>query len=179
MNDTECIKMYKTFIEPYFLYAIEAWGHSLQSEKDILVKLQSKVLRILFNCYRTADAWKQADGQIRDIRELYQTVINKLCMKHHFGALPNNFAKEIMPEFNIDQLDNKITRISLNDMYDYKSNQNLDNTKFKNSCKENWNSLSFQLKVLPYSLSKIHMHRAIKTLSSLKQQIKNNSIQKT
>ena len=26
MNDNDCIKMYKTFIEPYFLYAIEVWG---------------------------------------------------------------------------------------------------------------------------------------------------------
>ena len=40
MNDNDCIDMYKTFIEPYFLYAIEAWGHSIQSENDALVKLQ-------------------------------------------------------------------------------------------------------------------------------------------
>ena len=49
MNNEECIKMYKTFIQPYFLYALEAWGHSIQSDNDLLVKVQSKVLRILFN----------------------------------------------------------------------------------------------------------------------------------
>ena len=91
MNDNDCIDMYKTFIEPYFLYAIEAWGHSIQSENDALVKLQSKVLRILFNCYRTTDAWKHSNGQISDIRDLYTIVIRKICMKHQFGALPKKF----------------------------------------------------------------------------------------
>ena len=111
MNNNDCIDMYKTFIEPYFLYAIEAWGHSIQSEKDILVKLQSKILRILFNCYRTADAWKHTNGKIHDIRDLYSTVIRKLCMKHHFEALPKNFSLNIMPELNVGQLENKISRI--------------------------------------------------------------------
>ena len=36
MTDSDCINMYKTFIEPYFLYAIEAWGHSIQSENYAL-----------------------------------------------------------------------------------------------------------------------------------------------
>ena len=54
MNENNCIDMYKTFIEPDFIYAIEACGHSIQSENDLLIKLQSKIMRILFNCYRTA-----------------------------------------------------------------------------------------------------------------------------
>ena len=54
MNENNCIDMYKTFIEPYFLCAIDACGHSIQSENDLLIKLQSKIMRILFNCYRTA-----------------------------------------------------------------------------------------------------------------------------
>ena len=70
--------MYKTFIQPYFLYAMEVWGHTIKSDKDILVKLQSKVLRILFNCYRTADAWRYGNGHITDIRSLYKIVIKKL-----------------------------------------------------------------------------------------------------
>ena len=69
--------MYKTFIEPYFLYAIEVWGYSIQSDNDILVNIQSKVLRILFKCYRTADAWRHSDGQINSISELYNNVIKK------------------------------------------------------------------------------------------------------
>ena len=163
MNDNDCTAMYKTFIEPYFLYAIEAWGHSIQSENDVLVKLQSKVLRILFNCYRTSDAWKHSNG-IRDIRDLYCSVIQKLCMKHHFEALPKTFAANMMPNLNINQLENKITRISLNDMYNYKNCQNLERTQFKTSCIDNWNKLPMNLKALPYSSGKEYLHRALKNL---------------
>ena len=165
MTDNDCINMYKTFIEPYFTYAIEAWGHSILSEKDLLIKLQSKVLRILFNCYRTSDAWKHSNGQIMDIRDLYSTVIRKLCMKHHFEALPKNFTMNIMPELNVMQLENKISRISLKHMYNYKNCQNLCTTQFKTSCIKNWNSLSFDLKVLPYSFGKNYLHRALKNLT--------------
>ena len=164
MTDSDCINMYKTFIEPYFIYAIEAWGHSINSEKDPLVKLQSKVLRILFNCYRTFDAWKHSNGQISDIRDLYNNIIRKLCMKHQFEALPYSFSVNIMPELNINQLENKISRISLNNMYNYKNCKNLDSTRFKRSCIDNWNSLSFELKVLPYSSGKECLHNALKKL---------------
>ena len=164
MTDSDCINMYKTFIEPYFIYAIEAWGHSILSENDLLVKLQSKVLRILFNCYRTADAWKHSIGQISDIRDLYSTIIRKLCMKHQFEALPNNFSTNVMPILNVNQLENKISRISLQDMYNYKKCKNIDSTKFKTSCIKNWNSLPFEFKTLPYSHGKKYLHRALKHL---------------
>ena len=162
MNDNECIKMYKTFIEPYFLYAIEAWGHSIQSEKDILVRLQSKVLRILFNCHRTADAWNHANNQITNIEILYRKVIKKLCVKHHYQMLPNSFSENIMPKLYVSQLENKITRISLNDMYNYANCEDTNNTPFKTSCIQNWNSLSFSFKTLPYSSGKECLHKTLK-----------------
>ena len=34
MEEKEVIKMYKAFIQPYFLYGIEVWEHSVKSEKD-------------------------------------------------------------------------------------------------------------------------------------------------
>ena len=166
MTDSDCTKMYKIFIEPYFIYAIEVWGHSILSENDSLVKLQSKVLRILFNCYRTLDAWKHSNGQISDIRDLYSTVIRKLCMKHQFEALPKNFSENIMPNLNINQLENRISRISLKDMYNYRNCQKLDSTQFKTNCIKHWNSLSFELKVLPYLSGKECLHRALKNLKT-------------
>ena len=164
MNENDCIKMYKTFIEPHFLYAIEVWGHSVQSDNDILVKLQSKVLRILFNCHRTADAWKHSNGQISSITELYSTVIRKLCMKHHFGLLPNCISENLMPELYVKQLENKVTRISLKDMYNYNNCDKFNRTPFKISCSKLWNSLSFELKLLPYISGKDYLHRALKKL---------------
>ena len=86
MNDEKKIKMYKAFIQPYFLYAMKVWGHTIKSDSDILVKLQSKVLRILFNCYRTADAWRHCNGQITDIRNLHNMAIKKLCMNNHLHS---------------------------------------------------------------------------------------------
>ena len=97
---------------------------------------------------------------------LYSTVIRKLCMKHQFEALPKNFSANVMPELNINQLDNKVTHISLNDMYNYKKRQNLSKTQFKTNCIKNWNKLPMDLKVLPYLSGKECLHRALKTIKN-------------
>ena len=34
MESSDSIKMYKTFIQPYFLYAIEIWGHTVKSDRS-------------------------------------------------------------------------------------------------------------------------------------------------
>ena len=75
MEEKEVIKMYKAFIQPYFLYGIEVWGRSVKSEKDILLRLQSKVLRIIFDCKRSGDAWIDNNYQIDNIQDLYYDVI--------------------------------------------------------------------------------------------------------
>ena len=165
MTTTDCINMYKTFIQPHFTYAIEAWGHTVQSDSDILVKLKSKVLRIILNCYRTTDAWRHTSGSIKDIRELYKTMLNKLSMKHHYGSLPTNFSQNIMPEFNVGQLKNKVSRISLETMYNYKNSKNTCDSKLKKNCISNWNSLAFEIKVLPYLSGKDSMYKSLKHIS--------------
>ena len=62
-------------------------------------------------------------------------------MKHHYGKLPHHFGKNVMPDFNITQLDNKITRISLDHMYDYKNSPKLSISDLKINCINQWNSL--------------------------------------
>ena len=96
-------------------------GHSVKSEKDILLRLQSKVLRIIFDCKRSGDAWIHNNYQIDNIQDLYYDVIKKLCTKHHAGLLPCKFAKSVMPEFYAVHLQNRVTRISLDQMYNYKN----------------------------------------------------------
>ena len=154
--------MYKTFFEPYFFYGIEVWGHSIQSENDMLVKLQSKIIRYIFSCARTQDAWKHCNGCINSIDTIYNNVIKKLCMKHHFGLLPHHFSNYIMPDFNIDQLQNKI---SLHKMYDYKKSPNLLETNLKANCVNNWNNLPLEIKCMPYSNSKSKLYETLKTLN--------------
>ena len=155
--------MCKTFIEPYILfYGIKVWGHITQYENDILAKLQSKIIRIIFSCARTQDAWRHCYGRINNINTIYDNVIKKLCMKHHFGMLPDNFSNTIMPAFNIDQLQNKISRISLDKMYDYKKSNTLMETNLKANCVNKWNELPLEIKLLPYSNSKDALYKTLR-----------------
>ena len=127
-----------------------------------MVKLQSKIVRILLNCARSEDAWRHCDGRITSIQDLYKNVVKKLCMKHHFGMLPHYFSQCVMPDFNIDQLQNVISHTSLNDMYNYKIPPKLLETNLKASCVKTWNELPLELKTLPYSSSKHELYRTLK-----------------
>ena len=148
MTEYECINMYKTFIQPYFLYAIEVWGHTVQSLKDMISHLQSKVLRITMNCKRSDDAWRHCNGRILSIEQLYQLAIKKLCFKQHMEILPSYFMQTNMPVINSYQLQNRITRISLQHMYNYETTT--AESCFRRSCRQIWNSLPFEAKSLPY-----------------------------
>ena len=53
MTEKELINIYKTFIQSNFLYAIEACGHCISSENDILTTAQNKILRAMFDCKRS------------------------------------------------------------------------------------------------------------------------------
>ena len=150
LSENELINMYKTFIQPYFLYAIEVWGHSLQSLTDTILKLQSRVLRIMFNCKRSDDAWRINNNRIKTVNDLYSMTIGKICMKNHLELIPSKFAKEVMPSLNIVQLDNKITRVSLSQMYNYKKLKGTYDTSFQMSCTKVWNALPLDIKSLPY-----------------------------
>ena len=79
MTEEELINIYKTFIQSNFIYAIEAWGHSVTSENDILTNLQNKVIRILFDCKRSKDAWHYAKERIPTVKQLYQDTITNTC----------------------------------------------------------------------------------------------------
>ena len=158
LNEKECINMYKTFIEPYLLYAIEVWGHTVQSSTDILSHVQSKILRILFNCRRSGDSWRHNNGRIMHIQSLYKRTVQKICFKHHMEILPNYFTSSIMPCLNISQLHNRITRITLEQMYNYKLDLKCPKKSFKRICFENWNCLPLDIKMLPYS----NRHNAMK-----------------
>ena len=80
---------------------------AIKIEKNILSKIpEIKLLNL--------------NNQIDNIQDLYYEVIKKLCTKHHAGLLPCKFAKSVMPEFYAVQLQNRVTRISLDQMYNCK-----------------------------------------------------------
>ena len=91
------------------------------------------------------------DNRILTLSELYTDVIQKLCLKHHMGFLPPYFTENTMPIMNDIQLENRITRVSLENMYDYKVEKRASETHFKENCIKFWNLLPFEMKMLPYT----------------------------
>ena len=161
------IKMYKTFVQPYFNYAIEVWGHTVRAESDILNKIQAKALRIIFDCQRSGDAWRHNNDRIDNITLLYQKTTLRQCYKQHMGLLPEGFTDSIMPKLNLQQLQNKITRPSLNTMYNYE--QHLHDTPFGKHCTNTWNNMTLEDKSIPYTLNKSNALSAInKTIRTQK-----------
>ncbi|NRB82011.1 MAG: reverse transcriptase family protein [Saccharospirillaceae bacterium] len=157
LNTYQLINMYKTFIQPYFLYAIEVWGHTLASNNDIMINIQNKVLRIIFNCSRTEDAWKHNNNRILNVKELFNRTIKRICFKHHSNLLPNYFSQNVMPLCNSTQTlqttncDNiKSTRSSIHNKYNYKNTLYTNTTPFKNSCITLWNELPLETKRIAY-----------------------------
>ena len=86
-------------------------------------------------------------------------------MKNHFGFLPSNFCDNIMPQMNFTQLGNRVLHIALNQMYDYKTSKNEYTSSFKSNCIHLWNSMPFDIKVLPYLSGKENMHKAMKLIT--------------
>ena len=93
MEEKEVIKMYKAFIQPYFLYGIEVWGHSVKIEKDLLLRLQSKLLRIIFDCERSGDAWIHNHNQIDSTQDHYdvQSIMLDYCLVNLLSQSCQNF----------------------------------------------------------------------------------------
>ena len=134
-------------------------GHTVRAEADILNKLQSKAIRIVYDCLRSGDAWRHNNECIETITSLYEKSTLRQCYKQHMGLLPKTVAENTMPKLNLKQLQNKITRPSLNTMYNYE--QHLDDTPFKKHCTKTWNKMPLQLKSIPYTLNKTSALSAI------------------
>ena len=68
--------------------------------------------------------------------------------------LPYQFSITIMPKLNVSQLGNKISRVSLEQMYNYQTQIITSTTDFQINCIQYWNSLPMTIKSLPYTSSK-------------------------
>ena len=150
MDEKSLINMYKAFIQPYFMYAIEAWGHTTKSSNDTLIKLQSKILRIIYSFKRSEDAWRYNNSYIKTIPRLYYESIIKMCLKHHSCLLPSYVADHIMPKLNITVLQKRISKTTLPTMYDYQNHKKNLNSSLQNNCIKTWNSEPLSLKSIPY-----------------------------
>ena len=76
------------------------------------------------------------------------------CIQGIYNVSPCKFAKSVMPEFYAVQLQNRVTRISLDQMFNYKNTPLSTDTPFKANCVKTWNNLPFDYKTLLYSSNK-------------------------
>ena len=149
MSMEECINMYKCFIEPYLLYCLPVWGSKLVAQNDPIIKVQSRVLRVLTNTGRTEDAWSYVRNAILPIKELYQLEVAKYCFRHYRGLLPTTFSKIVMPKF-ANEIHDVITRHSRqNNNYQFQSHHlsAKANNSFTANCIRTWNSIPYLLKL--------------------------------
>ena len=143
--------MYRTFVEPFFLYCLPVWGHAIKSENDDLIKLQNKTLRVLFQCYRSEDAWRYANNNLLKLKQLYKHETAKLCFKHLTAQLPQTFSIENMPETANDT--DALRAYNLRHLHHNKLRHSKDPTKFNENCTAIWNDLPDNLRSIPYSLN--------------------------
>ena len=146
MTEQEIINIYKTFIQSNFLYAIEAWGHSIKPENDILTTVQNKVLRIIFECKRSEDAWYYAKNRIPTVKQLYTSTITNICKKHYTAHLPEYFASTIMPEQKTADIHNHDVRSTDMTQLNYKLCSIDNNFSFQQNCVKIWNKIDIKLK---------------------------------
>ena len=131
------------------MYCLPVWGHCIKSINDILYKLQCRTLRILFQCYRTGDAWRYTDNNILTIFRLYKHEVTKLCYKHQTQQLPEVFNLSNMPETNAENtLYYDMRKLHSHYKYNYCTNTK---NPFINNCITLWNNLPLNLRSIPYS----------------------------
>ena len=151
LKHKDVLAMYRTFVEPFYMYCLPIWGSTVTSSTDIITKLQNKILRILFECRRTDDAWDAAKGKILSIQQLCAHETAKLCFKHHTQKLPINFSQCIMPtKFNMEE-QHYTLRNHIDKQYSYKTDCSKFTLSFPHHCIKTWNNLPTKLKEMAYN----------------------------
>jgi hypothetical protein len=149
LKHNDLLTMYRTFVEPFFLYCLPIWGGSIHGESGILCKLQNKAIRILFECKRTGDAWEATSNKILKLGQLYKHETAKLCFKQHTNNLPSHINTDIMPTIQNNVTYTHDLRNNNDKQYNYIYDQKNDLT-FTNNCITTWNNLPTTLKAMPY-----------------------------
>ena len=159
LKNSDIINIYNSFIQPYFNYCITLWGASIRSKTDTLTVLQNKLLRIMFSCKRTTDAWEyDKNNQILQIEQLYLLEIAKLCFKHHTNTIPDSLSMT-MPDICNERTTRQTRSMT---QHNYVHNNKSKKTLPKN-CVWLWNSLPSDIKQIAYSN---HKETSIQTFTN-------------
>ena len=134
-----------------FLYGLEIWGHTITTDRDPLITLQNKILRIIFDCKRSEDAWRHSNGRILTVNELYNRSLTNICLRHHYNRLPESFSSYVMPNKYIDRTSNTHNynlRSSKETSYNYERSPTY--SLFQENCRRIWNASDINTKSKPY-----------------------------
>ena len=137
----------------------------MQSKTDMLTVLQNRIMRILFSCKRTNDAWNSVtNNNILTIKQLYNIEIAKLCYKHHTKSLPV-LMNSAMPQLYDPEKDKKTKSMTA---HNYK-NTVKQNKMLLSNCISIWNNLSLEIKntAYTYNLSNTHPTTNMKRFTDL------------
>ena len=146
LNYTELLNMYNSFILPYLLYCLPAWGGSITSKSDPIIKVQNRIIRVLTFKTRTFEARDIVRSDILDIQNLYKIEVTKIAYDFFNFKLPT-------PTNNIFKISSSETN-----KYNTRSSTRLnlfkpicktirDENRFYNKCTIIWNNVPYPLKL--------------------------------
>ena len=103
LNYSDLLNMYNSFILPYLLYCLPAWGGSITSKSDPSIKIQNRIIRVLTFKSHTVDAREMVKKDILDINNLYKPEVAKVAYNFFNYTLPqptNDIFKIVSNEVN-------------------------------------------------------------------------------
>ena len=80
--------MYNSFILPYLLYCLPAWGGSITSKSDPIIKVQNRIIRVLTCKTHTAEAIEIVRNDVLEIENLYKLEVTKIAYDFFNYNLP-------------------------------------------------------------------------------------------
>ena len=146
LNYRELLNMYNSFILPYLLYCLPAWGGSITSKSDPIIKVQNRIIRVMTFKSRTLDSREIVRNDILDIHNLYKLELTKIAYDFFNYTLPQPTNDLFIP------INNEINPIKTRGS----SRLNLvkplcktvrDETRFYNKCTLIWNDVPYPLKL--------------------------------
>ena len=92
LNESTLVTLYYSFVYPYLLYGIIAWGNTHQSHLDGLIKIQKRAVRVItFSSWDAHTAPLFNKLKLLNFSKIYQINVLIFMFKLHYGMLPPVF----------------------------------------------------------------------------------------
>ena len=146
LNYKDLLNMYNSFILPYLLYCLPAWGGSITSKSDPIIKMQNRIIRVMTFKSHTIDARDVVKNDILNINNLYKLEVAKVAYNFFNYTLPqptNDIFKIISNKVNACETRGS-SRLNLVRLF---CKTTRDETRFYNKCTLIWNDIPYPIKL--------------------------------